>query len=155
MGRVPGIQQYSVYHPCLSFYNNQLFHRCIPFTTCSLPAYARCWCLNLNGFHFNWSFVCVSPKNGNLLRFGHQNLAYAGGPLILKPVIEAGYSPRFCWWLLYPVFIIGNVLLFKYIVMCQAHPSFAARSPGWVCWRPHLAGTRQYVYVIRGRWDRS
>ncbi len=21
----------------------------------------------------------------------------------------------------------------------------AARSPGWICWRPHLAGTRQYI----------
>ncbi len=25
----------------------------------------------------------------------------------------------------------------------------AARSPGWVCWRPHLAGTRQCIYKKR------
>ena len=24
----------------------------------------------------------------------------------------------------------------------------AARSPGWVCWRPHLAGTRQYYDIM-------
>ncbi len=59
------------------------------------------------------------------------------------------------------------------IVTCQAHPALvkkanqmcgsflfflnlvslasclvAARSPGWVCWRPHLAGTRQYKINI-------
>ncbi len=24
----------------------------------------------------------------------------------------------------------------------------AARNPGWVCWRPHLAGTRQYYLLL-------
>ncbi len=61
---------------------------------------------------------------------------------------------------------------YKNIVTCKAHPVLvkranqvwstcgrtkgslapclvAARSPGWVYWRPHLAGTRQYLYYSK------